>query len=93
MNFSIAPVSPIAPRSFAPPSDSLLLAIAAGKINQNPAAPGQRLTEKPSDADFIDRISVPMSGSWELYKGEGQAYYAKYMHYTESWFQLQMPLF
>ncbi len=83
----------IIPRTFAPPSNELLLDIAATKIQKSPASPGERLTGQPAKAALIGRVPVAMSGNWELYKGEGQAYYAKYGHYTESWFKLQMPLF
>jgi len=90
---SIPVIFPVAPRSFAPPSDALLLDLAGLKVRNNPASPGERLATSPEDAILIGRIPVPMSGSWDLFKGEDSRYYIKYTHYTVNWFQASMPLF
>ena len=69
------------------------LNIAATKNQKNPASPGDKIARQPTKAALVGRIPVSMSGNWQPHKGEGQACYAKYSHYTESWFKLPMPLF
>ena len=60
MIYSIPALSPVAPRSFAPPSDALLLDLAGVKVRNNPACPGERLTTAPEDTSLIGRVPVPM---------------------------------